>query len=370
MIIEGRRTVDEERMLNQAGSLGELLEQFRDRIPPVLIGGAGWDKLLERARGLPVSMGVFGFGFELPLHAPEPNADFGVALFEGSRSAAHFEEWCRSQPADPSTAGAVRILREMGREDSDLRRITEHKVLLEYDIDPAHRGAPPVPGTFLYPTDDALPGDGSVQQLDDLGVLTDAVAAAGGRALDVAERRQIERLFMAMPPHTRVGSAGVFPARAGRGLRLWIKGFKKTRELTAYLERARWPGSVTPVVSDLEDRGAFAYLGAHFDIRAEGVGPLLGVDFYVRDARWLKDVQPWMALIDGLREQDLAVPEKLDALANSWPGAEMLFGRHGALLLVRGIHHFKLVLAGDGCEQVKAYVFFLILSPSPEAATA
>ena len=369
MIIEGNRAVVEEHMLNQAGSLGELMEQFQNRIPPVLIGGAGRDKLLERARGLPVSLGVFGFGFELPLHVPEPRADLGVALFAGRRSAAHFAEWCRSQPADSSTAGALGILREMEQEDSDLGRIAEHKLLLEYDIDPASRGAQPVPGIFLYPSDDALPGDGSARRREDLGLVADAVAAAGGRKLHAAERRQFERVFLAMPPHARVGSVGVFPDRGNQELRLGIMGFRKIRELTAFLERAGWPGSVAPLVFDLEQRGAFAHLGVHFDIQADGVGPLLGVDFYARDARWIKDAQPWMALIDGFREQDLAVREKLDTLAKRWSGAEMLFGRRGVLLLVRGIHHFKLVLAGDRCEQVKAYVFFMVLAPPPTAAT-
>ena len=368
MNIEEGRAAVEEHMLAQADSLGELLAQFRDRIPPVLIGGAGWDRLLERARGLPVSLGVFGFGFELPLHALEPRADLGVALFGGSRAAAHFEEWCRSQPADSSTAGPVRILREMGHEDSDLRRIVGNKLLLEYDVDPAHRGASPAPGIFLYPNDDALPDDGSVRRIEELRVVADAVAAAGGRELDNAERRQFERVFMAMPPHTRVGSVGTFPARASQRLRLGILGFRKTRELTAFLERVRWPGSVAPLVFDLEEHGAFSYLGIHFDIQAEGLGPLLGVDFHVRDAQWIKDVHPWMALIERLRELGLAVPEKLDALASSWSGTETLFGRRGVLLLVRGIHHIKLVLTGDGCEQVKAYVFFLVLSPLPAAA--
>lgn len=371
MIIDESRALIEKHMLAQAGSVGELMEQFKGRISPVLIDGPGWDALLERARGLPVSLATSGFGFELPLHQVEPQADFGVPLFEGSRSAAHYEDWCRSQPAGSAATAPVRLLREMGREGSDLRRIAGKKLLLEYDIDPAHRGTPPDPGIFLYPDDDALPGDGSAPRFKDLGVVADAVVAAAGREPDDVERRHLERVFLAMAPDTHIGAVGTFPSRT-RGLRLAIMGFRKTSELTAFLARAGWPGrpaAVAPLVSDLEERAAFAHLGIHLDVLAEGVGPALGVSFYARETQWLKDIDPWLPLIYSLRQQGLAVPDKLSALADSWSGAETVFGRSSMLLIVRGIHHIKLVLIGDRFEQVKAYVFFLVFAPSLAVAS-
>ena len=354
----------EEHMLAQADSVGELIEQFRNRISPALIDGPGWETLLERARALPISLATSGFGFELPLHEREPRADLGVGLFEGSRSAAHFEEWCRSQPEDPSRTAVVRLLREMGRQDSALRRVAGKKLLLEYDIDPAHRGAPPDPGIFLYPDPDALSGEGSSP--GDLGVVADALYAASGWEPEGAERRQAERLFVAIPRDTHIGAVGVFPAR-NRGVRLAVTGFRKTRDLTAFLERAGWDGQtsvIAPFVSKLEERGAFAYLAAHLDVQAEGLGPGLGVSFYATDTQWSKDIDPWTGVIDGLGEHGLAMPRKLSALA-SCTGAEMMFGRKGMLLVARGIHHMKMSLARDRLEQVKAYVFFLVFPPRP-----
>ena len=371
MIIDESRALIEEHMLAQAGSVGELMEQFRGRISPALIDGAGWDKLLERARGLPVSLATSGFGFELPLHDSEPKADFGVPLIEGSRSAAHYEEWCRSQPASVSTTALVPLLREMGRDGSALRRIAGKKLLLEFDVEPARRGAPPEPGIFLDPDDDVLPGDGSAERFRDLGVVADAVLAVGGCVPDAAERRQLEHVFMAMSPDTHIGAVGTFPSRT-RVLRLAVMGFRKTCALKAFLERAGWPGrpaALAPFVSDLEERGAFAHLGVHLDVQAAGVGPALGVSVYARDTQWLKDIEPWIPLIDSLRRKGLAVPEKLSALANSWSGAEVVFGRRSTFLIVRGIHHVKLVQAGDRIEQVKAYVFFLVFAPSLAAAS-
>jgi len=65
------------------------------------------------------------------------------------------------------------------------------------------------------------------------------------------------------------------------------------------------------------------------------------------------------------------VQEKLSALAESWAGVETVFGRRGMLLVVRGIHHFKVSLVGDRFEEVKAYVFCLVFPPlQADSATA
>ncbi len=364
MNIDEARASIEKHMLAQADSVGELLEQFRNRIPPVLIDGPGWDRLLERANGLPISLATSVFGFEFPLHEHEPRADFGVPLFEGSQSAAHFEEWCRSQPDHPPTTAVVQLLREMGQEGSALGRIAGTKLLLEYDIDPMGRGGFPDPGIFLYPVAGALSTDGSGEGTGDIGILADAVAKASGWEPDAAERRHAERLVLAMPPGTHIGGVGGFPGRT-RALRVAVTGFRTTSALSAFLERTDWPGrpaALAPLVSELEARGAFDHLAAHLDVEPGGVRLPLGVSFYARDTQWLKDIDPWLALIDGLREQGLAVREKLSALAKWW-GAEAVFGRHGRLLVVKGIHHIKIVLVDNRLEQVKAYVFCLVLPP-------
>ena len=370
MDIDESRAGLEKHMLAQADSVGEMLEQFRNRISPALIDGAGWDRVLERARALPISLATSGFGFELPLHDTERRADLGVALFEGSLSAAHFEDWCRTRPDDSSTVAAFRLLRTMGRE-SAIQRIGGTKLMLEYDVDPGCAGPLPDPGIFLYPAPDALSHDDAVRGLEGLRDAAAAVAGAGGWKLEARERRQVERLFAAMPPGTHVGSVGAFPARSD-GLRIAVTGIRRTRDLTAFLERTDWPGrpeAVAPFVSGMEERDAFAHLAAHFDIPAEGgLGPALGVSFYARDTQWVKEVDPWMALIEGIGEYGLALPEKLSALATTWSGAETVFGRRTMLLVVKGIHHIKLVLTGERFTQAKAYVFVLMLPPFPAAA--
>ena len=365
MNMESYWIATEERLLPEAGSLGELLEKLRGRVSPVLIGDREWEQVVNRAADLPVTMAAFPFGFELPLHDPRPRADFGASVVGGSRSAAFFEERGRSGEADSSTARIAGLLRESTREASPLRRVAGRKMLLEYDIEPTQDGTCPEPGIFLYPEEWLLVGNG--HRARDLGVVVDAIASAAGWEPDAAERRQAERVYSAMRPETTVRSVGVFPSRA-RGLRLAVTGFTGTREVTAFLERAHWPGSpavVDSTLSPLEERGAFAYMGVHFDLQAHGVGPRLGISLFARKAEWLKDVGHWTALIDGMREQRLAVPEKLSALAGSSAGAEALFGKSGPFVLLRGIHHIKLSLVEDQVEQTKAYVFLLMMGSAP-----
>ena len=365
MMDEKSRAATEQHVLAQAPSLGALVEQFRSHISPVLIDGPGWDMLVERARALPVSLGAFGFGFEVPLHEREPRADLGVGLFEGSRSASHFLEWSQSAGADSSVAATVRLLHELGREESGLRRMAGKRFLLEYDIDPAHSGPPPEPGLFVYIATHSQPGEGPVrQQPKDLCLVTDAVTAASGWGPDAAERAHIERVCQATDSDTPVGSVGSFPSR-DRAIRLGIPGFRTTDAAKGYLERVGWPGSHSLVASTLSyfaDRDSFRRIGVHLDVSARGVGPTLGLTLHPGTQEWLKDIGHWIPLVDGIRDLGLAVPEKLSALTGTTTGTDALFGKAGLLMLMRGIHHIKMTVVGNRIDQVKAYIFYLLFA--------
>ena len=370
MSIKDEWTVTEDRLRREAGSLGELLEQYRSRISPVLIGGRGWERLVERAKALPANVAAFPFGFELPLHLHRPGADLGVSVVGGTRVAAFFEERGRSADADASTRGIVRLLDATLPEESHLRDVVGRKMMLEYDIDSVEPGAHAAPGIFLQPAERPIVGDRVEQRFRDIDVVLDAIAAATGWSLDTAERRQIERLYRALPRHARMGSFGAFPAR-GRGFRLAMTGLRTTGDVMAFLECSGWSGdhsTVASTVSRLEERGAFLHAGVHVDIREGGLGPSLGLSLFTRDKEpkdgryWLDRPRYWTALIDAMRDEGLAVPEKLSELAK-WPSnAETLFCKSGAFVLLRGIHHIKLVVNGERVEQVKGYVFLLMCS--------
>ena len=357
-------------LLREANSMGELLVRIRPYISPRLIDGEGWERLVERAREVPATMAAFPFGFEIPLHDPRSRADFGVSLVGESRTAAFYQERNRAGDADPGAARLAWLLDETDREDSLLRRIVGRKMLLEYDIDLGPDGERRDPGVFLYPVEDALAGDG--RRLQDLGAIHDALVFVSGWSPDAAEREHLEQVYRTLTPDTLIKAAGTFPSR-DRVIRIAMTGFRKACDVAAFLERAGWPGQrslVETTVSFFEEREAFADLGVHFDVRASGVGPALGLSFFAREQEWLKDIRHWMPLLDGIREQGYALSEKLSELASWSTGSTALFGKSGLFMLVRGIHHVKFVITGDRVEQVKAYVFFLMMCVPPKRGVA
>ncbi len=361
----------EERLLREAGSLGDLLEKLRPRISPALIAGSGWEELLARARSLPATLGAFPVGFELPLHEPRPNADFWVSLVGGSRSAEFFEQRSRGENAD---SGVARLLDGKSREKSPLRRVTGTKMLLEYDIDSAENGLRPDPGAFLYPTERPLYGREARERLADVEVMLDGLSATGWD-WNAAERREVERAYLALTPEARILSLGAFPARK-RGVRFAAAGFGTTRHIAEFLRRMAWPGShasAQSLLSRLEACNSAGHIAVHFDVRADGLGPKLGLSLYARDGKWLKEGRYWLddpgnwtAFMEDMRKDPMVAAGKLPALANWSSEAATLFGKSGVFALIRGIHHVKLVVAGDRLEQIKAYVFLMMCGVSKD----
>ncbi len=368
MSFEDEWVANEDGLVREAGSLGELLARTKGLFSPLPIDGGGWEGLVERARELPPTLAGFPLWLGFPIDDSRPAVSLNVSLPGGTRSAAFFEDKGRSGDADPSAAGIASLLGETGKEDSPLRRVVGDRVLLQYDIDPARR-TQREPGIFLYPVRPTLAGDPSGRRLRDFRVALDAMTSAAGWEPDEPGRRHIERAYLALEPDTRIGAIGAFPSRR-RTLRLTMLGFDKACDVMTFLERVDWPGRLPAVASALariEERGAFArmQLGIQLDIGAAGVGPTLELQVFSANTiydhtGWFKDKGHWTDLIDGLREERLAIPEKLPGLAEWSSGAKMLFGRSGPLLFFKRIHHFAIVLTADGVERVDAYVFLLM----------
>ena len=320
--------------------------------------------MLSRVGELPVTMAAFPFGFEIPLHDPRPDADIGLSLVGGSRTAEAFKEAQRSGSAHPIMTGIAGILEETDREESALCRIVGRKMLLEYDVHSASTGALPDPGIFLYPDQQALAGGDADGKSEDIGVMLDALDSAVNRDPDPGERRQVEQVYRALGTDTHIGAAGTFPSRT-RMVRLALMGFRKKNNVKKFLERVNWCGqqsAVEATLSPFEDRDAFERLGVHLDVHATGVGPTLGLSLYAREGQWLKGGESWTAIIEGIRETGIAIPEKLSELQNWASRSEPFTGKSGPFVVVRGIHHFKITLSGDRVDSVKGYIFLLLFS--------
>ena len=368
MDFEEGLAVTQERLADEADSLAELLGRLRRFIAPALVGDREWDALLEPARHLPATMAAFPFGFELPLHDRRPRADLGISLVGGTGPAMYFEDRARSGEADRSAAGIARILRETEPDRSPLRQVIGRKMMLEYDIGPAAGDARPEPGIFLRPAE--RPIVGSAGQVGDVGVVLDALVAALGWRPDGAEKRSAERVYLAQPPGTRIDSFGAFPSRE-RAIRLAVTGFGNSSDIASFLERAGWTGpgaTVASAISRFEERGGFVSLGVHLDVLSGGLGPTLGLSVLAKErvakdpGYWLDRPQLWKTFVEGLRVEDLVVPEKLSALAGWCARPTTLFARSGQFVLLRGIHHFKIVLDRGRPEQVKGYAFMVLIA--------
>ena len=356
----------QDRLAEEGGTMGELLGHFRDRVSPVLIGDLEWERILECARELPVTMGALPFGFELPLHARAPVADFGASLASGTRPASFFRERARTDNTDETARAIVRLFRRVEAENSPLRDIVGRKLMLEYDIGPARDDGCSLPGMFLRPGE--RPIVGASGQVSDVDVVVDALVSCLGWETNRAQRESVERVYLAQPEDTRLDSFGVFPSRS-RAIRLAIMGFKSRQELSAYLEGTGWPGQVSAVESVLarfEERVSIVRTGANIDVREEGVGPTLGLTLivkqrYTKDSRyWLDGLTDWDPFLEALSHEELVVPEKLAALAGWVSKPTTLFAKSGPYVLLRGIHHIKLVISENRLRKAKAYVFMVL----------
>ena len=359
-------TLTEDRLAEEGGTMRELLGHFRNRISPVLIGDPEWGLVLERARELPITMGALPFGFELPLHAPEPRADLGVSLASGTRTAAFFRERERTDPADETARVIGRLFRRMDAEDSPLRAIVGRKLMLEHDIGSARDGQGSLPGIFLRPGE--RPIMGARGQGHDAVTVVGALVSGVGWELRDAERANVERVYLAQPEDTRMDSFGVFPSRS-RAIRLAVMGFQSQREVGSYLESTGWPGqlaAVEAVIQRFEERANVVRTGVNIDLQEEGVGPTLGLTLivkqrYTKSSRyWLDGLTDWEPFLKALSREDLVVSEKLTALADWVSKPTTLFAKSGRYVLLRGIHHIKLVISGNQLQQAKGYVFLVL----------
>ena len=343
------------------GAFAPVLQGCRPLFPPELVGGGGWERLLDRARGLPRSVSDTPFGFEFHLGKPIPDADFCFMAQPGTDVARHFiREGARAERGSPPAARAAAAALAAGLQeqaadpDSYLARAVAG-VILEYDLVGLVPGRPPPPpGIFFSPRRDA-PGsrDGLSEHRNPASVLPALAAAAGWNGHEEM-LGTVERIYAALPEPGYVFQVGAFPARSPKAFRILVGGVAKER-VPALLEQVEWPGPTAAAAAVLADMdGLVDHVAVSLDARAEGPGPRLGLELY-RPRNWSAADHPgWRALIARLVECGWCLPAKAEGLRR-WPGVEGLLGG-GKLHLVRqGINHVKVVVERGARTEAKAY---------------
>ena len=82
---------------------------------------------------------------------------------------------------------------------------------------------------------------------------------------------------------------------------------------------------------------------------------------YTKNSRyWLDGLTDWEPFLKALDHEEFVFSEKLAALAGWVSRPTTLFAKSGRYVLLRGIHHIKLVLSGNQLRQAKAYVFMVL----------
>ena len=346
--------------------MDSLLECFRQWISPVLIGDSMWADILSCAETLPISMGAQPFGFELPLHLPAPVADFGVTLERGTQGANIFQTRAQSNQTDGSARSIDRLVRQLDARKSSLRDVVGNKLMLEFDVGSSEFCIHSHPGIFLRP--DQHPIIGFTNRLDDVCMVADSLFSSVGWTMGNAQRQILSQAYRTLPDDVRMDSFGVFPSRS-RALRVAVMGFESRQDICNYLEELDWqgrPSAVDSVIARFQERLHIARAGLNIDIEDKGLGSTLGLTLIVRqrytnDPRyWLDSVTDWDSFLNALALEELVVPEKLQALAGWVTKPKVLFAQTGQFILLRGIHHVKLVIVGDQLIGVKAYVFIVL----------
>ena len=354
------------RLQDEGGTMSDLFSHSKSWTSSDLVGDREWGRLLKTAESLPVTMGAFPFGFEFPLHSLSPEADLGVSLTGGTRTAEIFREREEKDSSDLLAKSIVRLLDRMDGQDSSLRDLVGRKIMLEFDIGSAGDTEAGLPGFFLRPG--KRPINGKAGQAKDVITIADALVHGVGWRLSGGERRKLEQVYAAQPAETRMDSFGVFPSRS-RGIRLAVMGFSSREDLGSYLAETEWPGNIAEVMAVMlrfEERASVARNGVNLDLREDRLGPALGITAmvkqrYTNDPRyWIDDPGVWEPYLDALRQEDVVYSEKLDALTGWVSKPRILYGKTGQFILLRGIHHMKLVISEGRLRKAKAYAFMVL----------
>lgn len=169
-------------------------------------------------------------------------------------------------------------------------------------------------------------------------------------------RDSLDRCFRACPAGTVDFQIGVMLARPVQAVRLCLFDLPLDA-LPAYLDAIGWEGDRAGLERLIAAfRPHCDFVGLHFDVAAR-VFPHIGIEPNFRGGSWSR--QPhreprWQAIWKALDELGLASAAKRDALL-AWTGHQQMTLDGAPALLLRGLSHVKLVLAGDGWAIAKAY---------------
>ena len=347
---------------------GAELAEFRRLVPPALLDGPGWDRVLACVAELPdAGPPATHLGYEFRLGEDTPAADLSLAVSPGTPLGRHFIR--RGEAAHPGSEAAAlaRHLVSLEQADSPLRRCIAG-TMLEYDLAETAAGPLPEPGVFLRIRVSAeyLSHD---RRHSPLAALADAV----GWPDDGELRRSVARALAALPPGGKVRQIGALPGRALRAVRLVIQEIGHDG-VAGVLERWGRRGSVGPVMEVLTDlEEVLPRFRLSVDVAAAGLLPRIGLELY-HAGSWSDEMDTWLTtgrsdwrpVVERLESRGWCLPAKARGLLQ-WCALERMYGRRRMFIVYKGINHVKLMVTGAEVA-AKAYAGMacsLVQAPQP-----
>lgn len=345
-------------------SVAHTIEQLAPRLPPALVAPAAGSRLRAVAASLPAALTSWIY-LECRLRSDAPRVDLivrvdqrGRDILAGNNPVLALDGALHSHPVWRDI-GALGV--EWSTPSSPMSAAVE-RIWLEFDIheagDPLAAPAMPAPGVFIE-----LAREAYAQHRRDERCRV-ALATLGnflpeGMLADMTHT--LRRCWELLPAGASIPYLGLFPARGSSAVRVSVAGLGDA-DLMAYLRAVRWPGShrrltsaiglLTPPPRAPQPRMAIVNLD---------VGPVLGtgvgIEYVLSHAAQLHGGLLETAFLEKLVERGLSSAAKRDALLD-WPSASLQTMRHELWRsrASRRVNHVKLVCAGDGMPEVKAYL--------------
>jgi hypothetical protein len=336
-------------------SLRDYLDPLRRHLPPELVSAEGFAALEPPAELIPARLAHNPFGFEVRLEAGPLGADLLAFADPASGDLGTLEEHpipdgLRSSPAWQAL-GRLAAAPVAGKLEN---------LWLEFDVTGE---APLLPSLFFMPVAPLRPGRQDHERA--LAITEEALAVVAARRPACLDSGQLRRCFEPLPPAASIFQVGVMNARPSRYVRICV-ALHNLRTALAYLQAVGFPGDLDAVHRRLAWlRRHSSLLRFNLDL-AEDVAPKLGIECYQRGPRLERR---WQELLAALCREGACAPEKAEALLaytgesrpeDDWPEGltqtSAWLGPRVRPVLVRTLHHVKVVLPPEGGLEAKAYL--------------
>lgn len=349
----------------QESSLTEYLTLVKSDVSDRLIDAESWSQIEKIANLLSSQITNF-FGFECRLGTAAAKADFLLCISakEVGQKILTGASALPDRLLQSPVWQQVRNFTNSWQEPTSPLYANVDNIWLEFDVD-GNSDRSPIPSCFF--------GSQTITSAAATNSYTwvtqTAIQLLRDRALSPAIEQHLFGCFAALPNGVHVFQVGLMLARQSDAVRICLRGISPD-QIIDYLSQIGWLGSTTELATLLAELSTHVErIDLDLDVVEAGVAAKIGLECYL-------NVQPkyeprWTSLLDYLVEIGLCLPQKQAALLTypgyvreknhreRWPShllkLSQFMGPNYETVLMRGLHHIKVVYQSDRAIEAKAY---------------